>query len=97
MGNWKQITTSPEQVREYIARGAPDWPATLTRADGVLTQAVYANGAIRYRQQLNRTNGELTSVLYSRSTDSGVTWADIGTETLHRTDGELTHTSWADA
>ena len=94
---WKQITTTPEQVREYIARGAPDWPVTLTRTDGVLTEAVYANGAIRYRQQLHRTAGELTSVLYSRSTDSGATWTDIGTETLNRTDGELTGTSWADA
>ena len=97
MGNWKQITTSPDQVRALLVRGAPDWPATLTRTDGELTQVVYANGTQRYRQQLTRTNGVLSSVLYSYSGDSGATWTDIGTETLNYTDGEMTSTAWTAA
>ena len=97
MGNWKQITTTPEQVGSLVARGTPDWPVTLTYDAGDIATATYTNGAERYRLTLNYTSGDLTSVVYARSSDSGSTYTDIGTEALVYTDGILTSTTWTPA
>ena len=89
--------TIPSAGKEPIPIGLSDWPVTLTKDEGVLTEAVYVRGTEQYKQFLNYTEGVLTSVDYSKSEDDGVTWTNIGTETLNYTDGELTHTSWVAA
>lgn len=78
--------------------GAPDWPVTLTYdASGNLTQALYSQNNARFRQTLSYTGGDLTSVLYEQSADSGATWSVIGTETLvYDGSGNLTGTAWTE-
>ena len=79
--------------------GLPDWPVTLyDTTEALLTEgadigsAVYANGTERYRQTLGYTSGELTSVVYAYSDDSGTTYTDIGTENI-----TVSGTTWTPA
>ena len=85
-----RVTTTPI--------GAPDWPVTLTYSDGVLTVATYAQANARFRQTLSYDiDGNLESVLYEQSDDSGAVYTEIGTETLiYDIDGNLTGTTWAE-
>lgn len=77
------------------ALGTPDWPSSLTYdGNGDLTQVVFSKGTQRVRQTLSYTSGDLSSVLYERSENSGSTWTTIGTETLNYSGGNLVSTSW---
>ena len=77
--------------------GAPDWPCTLTYDEnGNLTQAIYSQNNARFRETITYTGGDISSVLYEQSADSGATWSVIGTETLVYTGGKLTSTTWTE-
>ena len=77
--------------------GAPDWPVTLTYdGNGNLTQALYSQNNARFRETITYTGGDISSVLYEQSADSGATWDILGTETLVYTGGNLTETTWTE-
>lgn len=77
--------------------GAPDWPVTLTYDEnGNLAQALYSQNNARFRETITYTGGDISSVLYEQSADSGATWSVIGTETLVYTGGNLTETNWTE-
>tara|TARA_R110002049_G_scaffold190570_2_gene359263 strand:+ start:30478 stop:31266 length:789 start_codon:yes stop_codon:yes gene_type:complete len=78
--------------------GAPDWPCTLTYDEnGNLSQALYSQNNTRFRETITYSDGDISSVLYEQSADSGSTWSVIGTEIVNYDGvGTITSTYWTE-
>jgi hypothetical protein len=96
-GDVPGTSTKWQEIKNPVIYPDPDWEKTITYSSGNVSTIVYAKGVYRYRKTLSYTSGNLTSVVYAYSSDSGSSYANLGTETLTYTSGNLTSTSWAEA
>lgn len=74
---------------------AVGWNAAHTWGSGQITQTIWSNGVYRVKAVYTYTGENLTSVVYSYSTNSGGNYTTLGTNTLGYTGSDLTSETWS--
>tara|TARA_R110000744_G_scaffold94093_3_gene181659 strand:+ start:11352 stop:11780 length:429 start_codon:yes stop_codon:yes gene_type:complete len=82
---------SYQESYESVSKNIKSWSFTLNYISGSLNTITYVNGANTITKTFNYTLGELTSIVLSGDTPSGI---DL-TKTLNYTTGNLTGVAYA--